>query len=181
MSCCSYHLPEHAHTCTHTSMWHVNMLILSEVHEPSHRCPIDGASQQVCSTSGRHQDRRLQYPSCQVPSKGQAKRILGFSPRSLDIPKICLQVDDDKASKAAEPPSDKWGGCDGMRKLQWVWIEEFLMFLIKMRLQATLLQTTWCQTEMDIESDLSTLQNWSSKFHLFASQQASPCISKTSK
>ncbi|CAL1161037.1 unnamed protein product [Cladocopium goreaui] len=40
-----------------------------------------------------------------------------------------------------------------------------------MKLQAALLQTTWSQTVLDIESDLSALENWSSKFQIFASQQ----------
>ena len=74
-----------------------------------------------------------------------------------------------------------WGGCDGMCKLQWLWFEGFLVFLIKMKLQAALLQTTWSQTVLDIESDLSALENWSSKFQIFASQQASPCFSKAIK
>lgn len=41
-----------------------------------------------------------------------------------------------------------------------------------MRLQEALLQTTWQQTELDMQSDLESLQVWAGKFNLWASQQA---------
>lgn len=44
--------------------------------------------------------------------------------------------------------------------------------IIRSRLSAALLQTTWSQTELDVQSDLDALRQWASKFHVFASQQA---------
>ena len=41
-----------------------------------------------------------------------------------------------------------------------------------LRLQAQLLQTTWQQTELQIESDLAKLKEWARDFDLFVSQQA---------
>ncbi|CAL1137009.1 unnamed protein product [Cladocopium goreaui] len=38
-------------------------------------------------------------------------------------------------------------------------------------LSAALLQTTWSQTELQIEDDMTKLRTWAAKFHLFASQQ----------
>ena len=43
-----------------------------------------------------------------------------------------------------------------------------------LRLNAALLATTWSQTELQIEQDLSKMRTWAASFHLFASQQAFP-------
>ena len=45
---------------------------------------------------------------------------------------------------------------------------------VLLRLNAALLATTWSQTELQIEEDLSKLRTWAASFHLFASQQAYP-------
>ena len=50
-----------------------------------------------------------------------------------------------------------------------------------LRLSAQLLQTTWEQTELQVESDLQKLQDWSLKFDLFAGKQAVPSMFKTSQ
>ncbi|CAK9069243.1 unnamed protein product [Durusdinium trenchii] len=39
------------------------------------------------------------------------------------------------------------------------------------RLEAALLQTTWSQTELNIQNDMNALRGWADKFKLFASQQ----------
>ncbi|CAK9102257.1 unnamed protein product, partial [Durusdinium trenchii] len=42
---------------------------------------------------------------------------------------------------------------------------------VSMRLEAALLQTTWSQTELTIQSDINALRGWADKFKLFANQQ----------
>ena len=45
----------------------------------------------------------------------------------------------------------------------------------KLRLEAALLQTTWCQTEMKIQDDIKLLKVWAERFQLFASQRCFDC------
>ena len=42
---------------------------------------------------------------------------------------------------------------------------------VRSRLSAQLLNTTWQQTELQCESDLAKLQEWSQQFEIYAAKQ----------
>lgn len=102
------------------------------------------------------------------------------------------QVQDDGVKKAAEPLDhtlEHIGTCSRSRaspkstlsckspQYCYLYLSMFYYVLIdaalvSLRLEAALLQTTWSQTELNIQNDMNALRGWADKFKLFASQQA---------
>ena len=129
-------------------------------------CPKSTCSRSIQRSINRRPD------NCQPDFNGF--RYVWHIPRfTLISQPHCLflsEVDEEKLEKAAEP----LGKIHHETVMNLLLEESEQMRSQIVRLSAALLQTTFAQTELGINSDLTMMCEWAAKFNVFASQQAVP-------